>query len=83
MKFESGGFEATEIAIQRGEGKPGADGERGEVSVHPDLGRCGGDGGKFEPQLTGALRFGIETADVRHKIGVENYPKKFVTSTAV
>jgi len=62
-ELEAGGLEAAEIGIQRGKRKTGADGEGGEVGIHPDLGRCGRDGGKFEPQLAGALGLGIEAAD--------------------
>ncbi len=48
-EIEADGFEAAEVGVEGGEGKTGADSKGGEIGVHPDLGRGGGDGGEFEP----------------------------------
>ena len=36
--METGGLEAAEVGIERGQGQVGADGESGEVGIHPDAG---------------------------------------------
>jgi hypothetical protein len=63
VKIETGGFEAAEVGIQGGKRETGADGEGGEVGIHPDLGGGGGDGGEFEPECSGAFWFGIKAAN--------------------
>lgn len=43
--IETGGFESAEVGIKSHKTETGADGDGGEVGVHPDLGRCRWDGG--------------------------------------
>ncbi|NLT69710.1 MAG: hypothetical protein GXX91_03325 [Verrucomicrobiaceae bacterium] len=36
VKIEAGGFKTAEVAIESRKMEPGADGEGGELGVHPD-----------------------------------------------
>ena len=63
-EIKADSFKAAEVGIKGRKRETGADGEGGEVGVHPDLWRGRWDGGEFEPEFAGAFGFGIESADV-------------------
>ena len=63
-KLQADGLEAAKVGIESGQGKISADGESGEVGIHPDLGRGGAHAGKFKPQFAGAMGFCFEATDM-------------------